>query len=369
MTKIAEIIEVPERVHQGDFVLKLSEGVTRPDETLRSYVVTPQLERAFDDALALIQSSVEASSSKGAYLHGSFGSGKSHFMAVLSLLLQGHPAARSIPELAGVLSRHNRWTEGRNFLVVPYHLIGATSLESAILGGYARHVRSLHPEAPTPGFYSAERLFEDARRYRSQLGDPKFFEALRGDSGGDGGWGALSAGWDAASFEAALVAPPGSGDRSRLVGDLVDAFFASARDLAASREEAFVSLDEGLVTMTRHAQALGYDAVILFLDELILWLASHAADQPFLNREGQKVVKLVESALAGRALPVISFIARQRDLRELIGEHVPGAEQLGFADVLNWSDARFAKVLLEDRNLPAIVEKRLLRPRSEGAKQ
>ena len=27
--------------------------------------------------------------------------------------------------------------------------------------------------------------------------------------------------------------------------------------------------------MSRHAQALGYDAVILFLDELILWLASH----------------------------------------------------------------------------------------------
>jgi hypothetical protein len=371
MTRINEIFEIPERVHQGDFVLKLSEGLSRAEETLRSYVVTPQLERAFDAALALIQAGVESNSSKGAYLHGSFGSGKSHFMAVLSLLLQGNAAARSIPELAGVLSRHNRWTEGRRFLVVPYHLIGATSLESAVLDGYARHVAALHPEAPTPGFYAAGRLFEDARRLRETMGDAAFFGRLGGAGGGqeDSGWGVLSSGWDSASFEAALAAGPGSAERARLIGDLVDAFFASARDLAGTREEGFVSLDEGLVILSRHAEALGYDAVILFLDELILWLASHAADQQFLNREGQKVVKLVESGMAGRPVPLISFIARQRDLRELIGEHVPGAEQLGFADVLNWSDARFAKVVLEDRNLPAIVEKRLLRPKSEEARQ
>jgi hypothetical protein len=379
MTKIREIFEIPERVHQGDFVLRLSEGVTRAEETLQSYVVTPQLERAFDAALTFIQSAVESNTSKGAYLHGSFGSGKSHFMAVLSLLLQGHAAARSIPELAGVLSRHNRWTDDRKFLVVPYHLIGATSLESAILGGYARHVRALHPDSPTPGVYSAERLFEDAKRLRDRMGDDAFFAEL-GIGGDDGGWGALSAGWDPASFEAALAEPPGSEDRARLVGDLVDAFFNSARHLAETmttaprqtggeREEGFVSLDEGLVILSRHAQSLGYDAVILFLDELVLWLASHAHDQQFLNREGQKVVKLVESALSGRTVPIVSFIARQRDLRELIGEHIPGAEQLGFADVLNWSDARFAKVTLEDRNLPAIVEKRLLRPRSAEAKQ
>ena len=36
-------------------------------------------------------------------------------------------------------------------------------------------------------------------------------------------------------------------------------------------------LDDGLSVISKHAKALGYDAVILFLDELILWLASHAA--------------------------------------------------------------------------------------------
>jgi hypothetical protein len=107
--------------------------------------------------------------------------------------------------------------------------------------------------------------------------------------------------------------------------------------------------------MSRHAQSFGYDALVLFLDELILWLASHAADLEFVNREGQKVAKLVEAMTAERPVPIVSFIARQRDLRELVGEHIPGAEQLGFADVLNWWEARFDEITLEDRNLPAIV--------------
>ncbi|HEX8831550.1 MAG TPA: hypothetical protein VF705_10310, partial [Longimicrobium sp.] len=115
------------------------------------------------------------------------------------------------------------------------------------------------------------------------------------------------------------------------------------------------------------ARALGYDAVVLFLDELVLWLARHAADPAWVNREGQKVAKLVEAARMDRALPIVSFIARQRDLRELVGEHLPGAQQLGFADVLNWWEARFDQITLEDRNLPAIVKRRLLRPRSDQA--
>ena len=163
VTTIADIFDLPERVHQGDFVLRLAEGVERPEQTLGDYVVTEQLARCFDAALSLIGSAVTANTSKGAYLHGSFGSGKSHFMAVLTLLLRRDPGARSITELAGAVAKANEWTKGRRFLVVPYHMIGATSMESAILGHYAEHVRAMHPEAPTPGFYQADRLFEDAR--------------------------------------------------------------------------------------------------------------------------------------------------------------------------------------------------------------
>ena len=107
MTLIKDLIEIPERVQKGDYVLRLAEDVGRPDVVLGNYVVTPELRDCFDNALTFIQSSLQSNTSKGSYLHGSFGSGKSHFMAVLHLILQGNMAARAIPELAPVIAKHN----------------------------------------------------------------------------------------------------------------------------------------------------------------------------------------------------------------------------------------------------------------------
>jgi hypothetical protein len=373
MPLLKDLISIPERVHQGDFVLQLSKGVTEPEQTLRDYVVTPQLVDAFSNALGFIQQAVQTGGSKAAYLHGSFGSGKSHFMAVLNLLLAGNTQARSIPELADVVARHS-WTHGRKFLLVPYHMIGARDMESAILGQYAEYVRKKHPDAPVPGFYLAEGLFKDARDLRERMGDAALLRAVERRAltavvgGGGGGWGEFDSGWDAASFEAAMLEPPNGEERSRLVGDLITQFFSAYRSLAGSGES-FVSLDDGLSIMSRHAQALGYDAVILFLDELVLWLASHAADVNFVSREGTKLVKLVEATNADRPVPLVSFVARQRDLRDLVGENLAGSVQLQFSDVLKHWEARFHRITLEDRNLPAIAEKRVLRPVDEAARQ
>jgi hypothetical protein len=80
-------------------------------------------------------------------LHGSFGAGKSHFMAVLHLLLEHNASVRSIPELARVCD-DNRSVENKKFLLVPYHMIGARNMKSAILGGYVRHDMELHATAP-----------------------------------------------------------------------------------------------------------------------------------------------------------------------------------------------------------------------------
>jgi hypothetical protein len=107
MTLIKDLIDIPERVQRGDFVLRLSEGVNRAEETLREYIVTLELKDCFDNALAFIRSALQTNTSKASYLHDSFGSGKSHFMAVLHLLLQGNTDARSIPELASVITKHN----------------------------------------------------------------------------------------------------------------------------------------------------------------------------------------------------------------------------------------------------------------------
>ena len=188
--------------------------------------------------------------------------------------------------------------------MVPYHMIGARDVESAILGGYAEHVRRVHARAPIPAFYLGERLFEDARGLRTRLGDDAFFRQLNeGKQDAGDGWGDLGAAWDAEAFEAAMLEPPEGEERQRLVGDLITTFFTSYADVAVARGEAFVDLDTGLAIVSHHAQQLGYDAVVLFLDELILWLATRAGDVDFVSAEGAKLSKLVEAQRADRPVP------------------------------------------------------------------
>lgn len=371
---ISELLDLPEKVRKGDFVLNLSKGITEPDKTLEQYVVTPQLVACFDDALGFIRSAVDSVSSKACYLHGSFGAGKSHFMAVLHLLLQHNPAVRNIADLAKLFDSHKKdnhcWVENKKFLLVPYHMIGARNMESAILGGYVDLVMELHPTAPLPGVYLADEIFKNAQQHRTVLGDDKFFEQLNQGqkSSGGSGWGKLAKGWDAARFEAALEAAPASEERSRLVGDLVQFIFPAFKGIAQGKDEAYVDLDVGLSIISVHAKTLGYDGLILFLDELILWLASHAADIGFLQTEGNKLAKLVESRKSERPVPIISFVARQRDLRDLIGDNVTGVEQLNFSDVLSHWEGRFHTITLEDRNLPVIAQKRVLKPRNDACR-
>ena len=152
------------------------------------------------------------------------------------------------------------------------------------------------------------------------------------------------------------------------MGDLVQFIFPAFRGIAQGKDEAYVDLDVGLSVISAHAKSLGYDALILFLDELILWLATHSADIGFVQTEGNKLAKLVESRKSDRPVPIISFVARQRDLRELIGENVTGVEQLNFSDVLSHWEGRFHTITLEDRNLPVIAQKRVLRPKNDACR-
>ncbi|MFC7382020.1 hypothetical protein [Sphaerisporangium rhizosphaerae] len=381
---LREFIDIPEEMSDSDFVLKLAEGVTDAESTLRDYVITDDLVANYDRALGLIKAAVTGNGSKAAYLHGSFGAGKSHFMAVLHALLRGEKAARERKEFAGLLARHD-WLVGRRFLLVPFHLLDAKSLEHRVLGRYVDYVRALEPGSPIPAVHRTDALLEQARHLRAQIGDQAF---IRGLPGGDGPaepdeWGDTAAFWTPEKLDAAFAGShadaadgdtdhpvaltPGDTLRRRLVNDLLQTwnrgFFTNAKEDA----EGYVSLDRGLWELSRHAKDLGYDALILFLDELILWLANSVGDSKFVAREVQKITNFVESGDATRPVPVISLIARQRDLRELVGQEVIGAVELGFQDTLDLAKGRFDTITLEDRNLPEITRQRLLTPKDSTA--
>ena len=48
---LGELFDLPEYVGPNDFVLKLTEAITRPEATVKDYVVTEQLCRCFDDSI------------------------------------------------------------------------------------------------------------------------------------------------------------------------------------------------------------------------------------------------------------------------------------------------------------------------------
>lgn len=368
MPLIKDLISIPEQVNKGDFVLNLVDGVLHPEQTAQNYVVTPQLADAFGNALTFLKSvfASPGGKSKAAYLHGSFGTGKSHFMAILNLLLEHHAAVKYLPRLQPVVQSH-AWATDKKFLLVPLHMLNRESMEEGILGGYAEFIRRKHPEAPLPAFYRSQEILNNAKDLRTTMGDEAFFTKLNsGTKGGDGagGWGAWGSQWSAETFAHALGQPPMDDDRRRLVSDIIQHHLPSLRS-----QGEYVPLDEGLVALSLHAKELGYDGVILFLDELVLWLMSRAADQAFVSRESPKLAALVEGKIAHAKIPIVSFIARQRDLREALGENLTGANQQNATTVINWWEDRFHLIVLEDRNLPVIAQERLLKPLSPEAKQ
>lgn len=389
---LRDVIDIKPSISTSDFVLKLAEAVTEEGaaRALRDYVVTERLLENFDEALGLIKASLDGHTSKAAYLHGSFGSGKSHFMAVLHALLRGEPAVRSRGDFDPVLAKHE-WlsTEGKQFLLVPYHMLGAKSLEQRVLGGYVSYVKALHEDAPTPQVYRTDSLFEDIRSHRHRVGDETFIAGLAdaptpgatAADEDDDEWGEPFA-WAPELLDIALAAEELDGGevnlnlvnpstpaelRAKLVHDASVTWFPGFARNAAEDEHGFVSLDAGLAVIAEHAKSLGYDGLILFMDELILWLANRIHDQKFVSRETDKITNFVEGADSRRAIPIVSFIARQRDLRELVGEETSGAAETAIQDSLNLASGRFDKITLEDRNLPQIAHARLLTPKDAEA--
>ncbi|NMO57591.1 phage resistance protein [Actinoplanes sp. TBRC 11911] len=365
MTLLRDLIDIPVSVGDSDFVVTASQGAD-----LGRYVVTDDLRRDFDEALSMVAHAVQSGRSQAKFLHGSFGSGKSHFMAVLREILKHNPEARSVRGLAEPIDKTDPVLRDRKFLTLSFHMLEARTVEQAVLEGYLKQVRLLHPDAPPPAVHRSDAMIADADRLRKSLGDERFFEALRGGADGPSGGGlaaqqARTVALTPETYAEAVAELPGTPLRDRLVSALTTSFFTGAVQSAE-----YLDFDSGLAVITRHAKSLGYDALVFFLDELILWLSTKIADHTFVQTEGAKLNKLVESSDSTRPLPIVSFVARQRNLEEFLGPQVGGTERAALADVMRSVQGRLGSdIVLADTNLPEITEKRLLKPLNDSARQ
>jgi hypothetical protein len=368
-----DVVDIPDA--QDTFVLKLSDGIDERQQTVDRYVVTDSLARRFDQALGIIADGLAVgrpggTESQGAFLHGSFGSGKSHFMAMLNLVLDGYSPARDKDGLRDIVADHG-WMDDTNLLMLPFHMLDRDSMEQAVLGGYVEYIQEHHPEATLPGVYVADDVIANADELRETLGDEAFFEKINGDtSSAADGWGDYAApDWDPETYEEVKDLPATADEKHKLVGAIVDNLLTAIPNAAKADKEGggYVDFDEGLAIISRHARDLGYDGLLFFLDELILWLSRRAAQPEFVSREIQKISKLVEAQNTDRPAPIFSFVARQRDLSEMIGDEYIGEANKQLALHEESIKGRFHVVELEDRNLPDVAQARLLQPRDKEA--
>lgn len=358
---VRDLLDLPAQVNKGDFVQTLDASLRDPEATVRTYTVTPSLARNFQDCLRVISGALSTRRSQPVFLEGSFGSGKSHFMAILHLVLQGHPAPWRKTEMHEVRPPYEPLA-GKRLLQLHFHMLGATSFETAIFRGYVDHVRQHHPDAPLPALFRDQEVFDNARALREVMGDDAFFRALNRGQQPVAGFGRLAASllWSAPRFEDAVRSPDGAVRRSLfddLVRTLLPAFIGQS--------DPFVDADEGLGEMSRHAASLGYEAILLYMDETILWLASLPTRDGKLQREVVKLVKLKEARDEARVIPIVAFMAQQRDLGDLVDADGTGSERALVEETFGHHRSRFHTVKLEDSNLRAIIPHRVVVPRTD----
>ena len=241
---LREVLDIPEQAGAEDYVLRLTDSIepAAVARTVDEYVVTPALAEAFDAALGLVAEALTSGVSRGAFLTGSFGSGKSHFMAVLHALLRHNPAARAKAELQPVIARHDGVLLDKKVLPLAFHLIGAESLEQALFRGYIRQIRAAASGgAAARASTSPTRILADAERLRARDGDERFFAGLNGGAAGGGELRrpVVEADRRAApgrpeSYAAARAAEPGSEQRQLLVTALVENYFSAYTQQAST---------------------------------------------------------------------------------------------------------------------------------------
>lgn len=377
---LRDVFSIPEHSGTSTFVLQLSDAVTRDElgTTLAEYVVTPSIGDAFDEALALVDSALATGENKGAFLKGSFGSGKSHFMAVLLALLTRDPRARAIAELQQHIADHPRATSSK-ILALPFHFLGSNSIEDTLFSAYLEHLNRLHPGVTPPVLHMADGLLENAEQIRAEVGDERFFARLATATTGPGGvtsssstpgglnlaalGGATATTWDRDTYDRARHPAASRAEREALVSALGQTWITSAHT-----NTDWLHLPEGLSAIAAHAKTLGYEAVVLLLDELILWLTFHFSNREFFGREIQKLTGFVESDQGRMAVPIVSFIARQHDLKAWKDSSIEAGEATKIREqAIAHQEGRFSGIALGSANLPQIAHRRLLTPKNAAA--
>jgi hypothetical protein len=313
-------------------------------ENIRDYVITEtvadEMERLVD---RIVASAVRHEAGEGHYLHGSFGSGKSHFMAILGLILENNPAVweKDHPAIRRIQDEHGEWLAQHSILVVPVYMLGQErGLQVACYN--AANARLARLDVPPCEFSEADKVIDSFRAEAERYGKV-VFERFEDET-------AISQ----RRFERMTTGE--QSDRDSLAHLILEYRDPSQTERVHLYPDKF---SDGMAKLTRHAKAHGFAGVVYLIDELILYLTGKKGRE-YVD-EFNNLVALADNSATDRAAPLWVLVAKQRNIQDTVPDDT---SQQHVYETMEHHKDRFPETTdLADTELAPIVQKRVLKVR------
>jgi len=341
---VREVFDLPTDIPRCIVQIRDFDDQQTLEQNIRDYVITDtvaeEMERLVD---RIVTSCKRQSAGEGHYLHGSFGSGKSHFMAILGLILENNPAiwTKQHPAIQRIQEKHGAWLAANPILVVPVYMLGQSALRTACYNAANERLRAVG-KAPCE-FSEAGKVIEAFRTRAARYGDVVYqqFEAATG-------------------LARARVERMAGGDQAAR-DDLAGKILAFENPGRAERASLYPDkFSDGMAALTRHVQDQGFGGIVYLIDELILYLTGKTG-ATYVD-EFNDLVALADNSSLDRAVPLWVIVSKQRNIAELVPDD---RSEQRIHDVMEHHKDRFPETTeLADTELVPIVQERVLRLRA-----
>ncbi len=346
--RIHDALEIPAITDLDQFITRLdNRDPERQRQDMAQFVMAPAVQTRVNALLEAVGQRFAQGLDMGRYIYGTFGSGKSHLMAVLGKMFEQNEELYRLGDPAlGELRQAQPWIDEGRYLVVRLNMMGKRSL---VQGLYEAYLDALPKGEAKPSFTDQEQIFQ----------------LIEGDAERMGGMDELL---DQLIADRAIPTRRFY-ERGRR-GDLKKQLSLAAR-LASWRDHGtrsfraqdfWVDPEEGFHRISQDAEERGYRAVVWLVDELIIWIRGKAR-QEYVEQINALSALVDHDAKLSRPIPFFVAVAVQHDIRETCPDDL--SEQ-GFHQQLGFISDRFSPPLdLEDQDLFEVAARRVLRPRAE----
>ena len=298
--RIHEALDIPEVTDLDQFITRLdTTDEDRVRRDMQQFVVADQVFDRIDQMLRSVGERFAQGLDMGRYIYGTFGSGKSHLMAVLGKMFERDERVYELgdPALSRLRGNHP-WIDRRKTLVVRLNMMGKKTLVHAL---YEAFNAALPHDAERLAFTDQERVFElierDAEKHYG--GMDALLEQLVKD-------GVLP--------RAEFYDRGRGGDLDKQLDLAARLFTWRNHGQAHTTDDLWVDGGEGFHRIAAHAQSLGYEGIVWLVDELIIWIRGKAR-QEYVEQINALSSLVDHDARYARPIPFFVAVADDRDFK------------------------------------------------------